>query len=575
MKAVIQIIRNFTAEPMQLWLRRELLQSGITVECEFGGISTAAVEIDALQVHGTGTVASGECNTVRLNVLALCLETSASDFGHGTWKADEICQHHLDMIGHAIQRSAAPIVINTVLPPLFASAGLGETPGVPTHAARIEALNQEIRALAASHAGKVVLVDWAALARQFGEQGTYDYRFWFSSAAPFAQPFLARYAAAIAAVVRAISGRARKLLVLDCDQTIWGGILGEVGIDGICLSSDTLPGAYFHAFHRTILDLAARGVILALCSKNEEADVLEVLDRHPHCLIKRQHVAAWRIGWQSKDRSIVEICEELKVSLDSAVFVDDSPLECQMVAASLPEVRVLQTPKRPEDIVTFLQRNYLFDTLLVTNDDTARTASYQDNKAREGLRRELADLSDYRKRLETRIRVGQAAKSDLTRVAQLVQRTNQFNLTTRRHTLFELRTLHEDADAFIAICDVSDRFGDLGITGVAIARRLDPTTAALDSLMISCRALGRDVEHAFSIWLVRTLADQWGVTTFLAEYIRSPRNEPAAGFLDQIGFLREPESTEQHVRYHLHCDTAASSRFEPPEYISIEEIPDE
>lgn len=534
MRAEIKFTRNFTAEPLELWLRRDLRSADIELQCDFGAFSGAAEEILSLETRPALAQDEERVASIQIHILALCLETTSQDFGHAGWAVDEACEHHLSMLRAAVSLSAVPLVVNTVLPPLFDHKGLGGSDAAG-HAATIEALNQEIRKLATEHPGRVVVVDWTSIAREVGERGTYDYRFWFANGTPFAGPFLSRYAAAIATVVRALAGKSKKLLILDCDETLWGGIVGEAGLEGIKLSPDTLPGAYYLAFQRSILDLAARGVILALSSKNNEPDVLEVLDKHPHCLLKREHFAAWRISWEEKAEGIVGICDELNIGLDSAVFIDDSPRECQLISDALPSIDVLQVPNRREELVRLLQRCSLFDTLVVTAEDLERTKSYRDNRGRRGLLGAVSDLSEYKRKLGTRVMARRAHRADLPRVTQLVQRTNQFNLTTRRHDPAHLEAMLLDQDVWMAVAEVSDQFGDLGVVGVAIAHR-DLETARVDTMLMSCRALGRDGELAFAVWFLRKIFDEWRPQRILGEYIPSTKNLQVADFWKRLGF---------------------------------------
>jgi FkbH-like protein len=560
-KFVVEFIRNFTIESVELYLRRELSSSSISPEISFGGFSTAADEIVSLSQRTTSR---------ELLVLALGLELTASDFGHASWKAEACCDSHLSLVQGAVEANPGPMVINTVLPPLFGHSGLSGRQGYVSHAALVEELNLEIRKLADRRPGKAILVDWTAFARELGERRTYDYRFWFANGAPFAGAFLSRYASAIATVVRALAGKSKKLLILDCDETLWGGIVGEVGLEGIQLSPDTLPGAYYLAFQRSILDLAARGVILALCSKNNEPDVLDVLDNHQHCLLKREHFAAWRIGWEEKAEGIVGICDELNVGLDSAVFIDDSPRECQLISDALPSVDVLQVPNQRGDLVRLLQRCRLFDTLVVTTEDSDRTQSYRDNRKRKALLGAVSDLSEYKRKLSTRVVARCAHRADLARVTQLVQRTNQFNLTTRRHDPTHLEAMLLDEDVWMAVAEVSDQFGDLGVVGVAIAHR-DLEAVRVDTMLMSCRALGRDAELVFAVWFLRKLFDEWHPERILAEYIPSPKNQQVSDFWKRLGFRNADMGGGSSTWYELNVLSSNLKGQIVPDYIQLVE----
>lgn len=564
----IRFIRNFTLEPIEFWLKRELSQSNIEVDCQFGGFANAADEINYL----SQTDAQKSADLV---VLALGMEMTAKDFGHTSWAAEAACQRHMMLVRAAIEKSASPLVINTILSPLFSSTGLAVISGVQSHSDRIDSLNKEIKNLAAQHPGKVVLIDWGSLARELGERKTYDYRFWYSSGSPFAASFLMRFAAGLASVIRALTGKIRKCLILDCDNTLWGGIVGEDGRDGIQLSADTVPGAYFQAFQRSILDLFGRGIIIALCSKNNEVDVFDILDNHADCVIHREHLAAWRINWNDKVQSIAEIATELNISRDALVFIDDSPHECELVRSIFPEILVLQTPVQYEDLVHFIDRQYLFDTLVVTEEDVRRTQSYQQNRARETLFSTVADLSDYKRKLGTHLTIRNACPADIARVTQLLQRTNQFNLTTRRHDQAEVTRLIADPDTLVIGAELVDRFGDLGLIGVAIVKR-NGADALIDTMLMSCRALGRDAELAFASAIFNIINQQWHSKQVFAEYIPSTKNGLAADFWKQVGLVPVDcnAKPDMAVLYGLPVEMATLACQNKQAYITIKDLTD-
>ena len=531
----VRFIRNFTLEPIHYWIERDLRASGLQIQCEFGDYAGAANEIEALPDEDA------------LVVLALGLEMGSTAFGHFDWDAEAGCARHLAMVRSAVARGGA-LVINTVLPPLhdaFGGANHGTRPAADEF---IDELNVELRRLAASNPTRVTLCDWGRIARQLGAAATYDQRFWRTSAAPFSGRFLAQYARTIAGTLRVRSGKVKKCLVLDCDNTLWGGIVGEDGIDGIQLSEDTLPGAYFREFQRSVLDLQKRGVLLALASKNNEADVLEVLDQHPDCLIKRAHLAAWRVGWNDKATSIAALAAELDIGMDAMVFVDDSQVECELVAQALPEVTVLRVPESPVDLVGFLERERPFESITITEADGDRTLSYQQNRARRLAADEISDPGVLKRSLQTRLVVRPARAADTARIAQLLQRTNQFNLTTRRHSAEALQSFLASPDSRVLCAELSDRFGDLGLIGVCIVHR-EGGAAVIDSLLMSCRALGRDAEFAFVAGVMDLLDSTWDGASLKADYVPSARNSQTADFWDRVGLERTGSFGDGAVSY--------------------------
>ncbi|MBS0462415.1 MAG: HAD-IIIC family phosphatase, partial [Proteobacteria bacterium] len=395
-----------------------------------------------------------------------------------------------------------------------------------------------------------------------------DRRFWFSSGAPFGRRFLASYARDIAAPLRIAAGKVRKCLVLDCDNTLWGGVVGEEGMDGIQLSEDTLPGAYYHAFQRAVLDLHARGVAIALASKNNEADVMEVLDRHPDTAIRREHLSAWRINWEEKPVSLAAIAAELNLGLDALVFIDDNPMECELVTKALPQVQVLQVPPASEELVTWMQRNDPFAALAVTTADRERNASYRQNRQRDAFSAEVGDLTAYKRQIGAELRVRGVGEADVARVAQLLQRSNQFNLTTRRYGLDEVRAILVDKEAMVLCAELKDRFGDLGLIGVAIIRRGNDR-ARIDSLLMSCRALGRDAELAFAAALYGKIATTWKSRWIEAEFVASAKNAMVADFWVRAGLLRSNTDPEGDVVV-FHADADAQKLHEVlPDYVKL------
>lgn len=529
----VRFIRNFTIEPIELLLKRDLLADQIIADCTYGGFATSAEEVLRLGDAGDD-----------LLVLALGLELSSPDFGHVGWDVKAACDQILLVAREAVERFRGLIVLNTVLAPLHGMP-LGVAADPPQSAeSLVDALNVQLRELVQTDPTRIALADWTRYARQLGDRDTYDRRFWLSSGAPFRARFLALYAKDIAAVLRISVGRVRKCLVLDCDNTLWGGVVGEDGINGIRLSDSELPGAYFRNFQKSILDLHARGVAIALASKNNEADVLDVLQRHPHMLVRREHLSAWRVNWDDKPVSLMAIAAELNLGLDSLVFVDDSSFECEMVGKALPQVRVLQAPASGEELVSLLERHDPFEAMTVTAADRARNATYLENRQRAEFSVAVGDLAEFKRRINAKLRVRRACEIDQPRILQLLQRTNQFNLTTRRHTSEQLREMLADSGTMILCAELRDRFGDLGLVGVAIARRRGEC-AIIDSLLMSCRALGRDAELAFAAALIASIRNAWHPRWIEAEYVPSEKNAMVADFWTRTGFARTTDDASQ------------------------------
>lgn len=326
----------------------------------------------------------------------------------------------------------------------------------------------------------------------------------------------------------------KKCLVLDLDNTLWGGILGEDGIDGIQLGGD-YPGKAFSYWQRSLLELAHNGVILAICSKNNEADVIETWEKNPAMVLKREHFSAIRINWTDKATNMRELANELNIGLDSMVFLDDNPGERELIKQLLPEVSVPDFPDKPYQLMPFfksLVENY-FRIYMVTNEDRAKTEQYRANAQRNAEQARFIDLESYLYSLDIQLEIRPADEHNLPRIAQMTQKTNQFNLTTRRYAQADVQHLL-DLGWHIYCMSVSDRFGDSGITGTIFLEPVEETTVKIDTLLLSCRILGKGIEEAF-VKTVFNLLRLDGYRMINADYLPTAKNGQTADFYDRMG----------------------------------------
>ncbi len=298
-------------------------------------------------------------------------------------------------------------------------------------------------------------------------------------------------------------------------------------MDGILLS-----GA-FEDLHRELRDLRSRGILLAITSKNEEADVLTVLREHPDCLLKEADFAACRINWIDKATNIEEIAAELNLGLEHFVFIDDNPVECEWVRSRLPEVRVFQYPAQL-GIDGTIEGLRLFDSLVVTDEDRTRTELYIADRDRKAAASDALSPEDYLRSLKNVVVIDRPRNHQLARVAQLMQKTNQFNLTTRRHDRAALEAMLENPDVGIFCMELNDRFGSSGLIGVGIVK-CSGDVAIVDTLLMSCRVLGRNVESVLVSQLAAFAASR-GAHELQGEYIRSVRNGQVSDLYTRLGF---------------------------------------
>lgn len=547
----IAILRNHTIEPMVPLLKAEAAQVGLAVAVTLGGYDTVRQDVldTASHLHATPP---------DLVVLSLMLEYLAPASGGAHWDSSEARAFVRGTLADLVARTHATILVTTFVAPLHHENPFGAARRADHRVSRVEELNDDIRQIARDHPRRLFVVDSACIVQRLGEAKAFDYRFGYMYRAPLAKDFLHAVAREIVTVGRLLRGRIKKCLVLDCDNTLWGGVIGEDGLDGIALDPQEFPGRCYHDFQRAVLNLAAGGVVLALCSKNEEADVLAVLDRHPHCLLKPSDFGAWRINWRDKADNLRELAIELNLGLDAFVFVDDSEWECDLVRSQLPLVTVLQAPARPYDLPALLYRSGWFTSLGTSSEDARRTEMYREAQVRTEARQTFTDYRAYLSSLGLRATIAPASKATLPRVAQLVAKTNQFNLTTRRHSEEQLETFADRPDWSVFTLAAADKFGDLGLVGVLIAQRVDDT-ARVDSLLLSCRALGRELEMAFVDRCFDTLERRWSIAEWTAEYRPTAKNAQVARFWNRFGF--DPTPTEDGVvAYRL----PTARRIKPP-----------
>lgn len=397
----------------------------------------------------------------------------------------------------------------------------------------IDSFNATARTLAHAHS-HVKVVDFSEFTKRYTSQQLIDWKYYFISQSLLNPKIAKDFKVWRHRIEEELALCRKKCLVLDLDNTLWGGILGEDGAEGVKIGGD-YPGNAFLYWQQGLVELSKCGVILALCSKNNEADVQELWDANPFMALKREHISAHRINWQSKDQNIRELAEELNIGLDSMVFVDDNPTERELVKQTLPMVAVPDFPAKPYELVDFFQslvRDY-FRIYELTHDDVDKVNQYKANAQRNAEQKRFAQYDHYLRSLDIEIRVEEANDFNFARIAQLTQKTNQFNLTTHRYTEARLREM-QAAGSQIWCMSVSDRFGSYGISGVMIVNPIDATVAEVDTLLLSCRVLGKGIEHAFVCHMLQMLAKK-GYQSLTASYLPTAKNAQVKDFWQVVG----------------------------------------
>jgi FkbH-like protein len=460
------------------------------------------------------------------------------------------------------ERFAAAVVQFTFeIPEVDPFGGLSAM--VPGGRARVlQRLN--LRMTESARTANVPLFDMNETAALFGKQRFDDEAMWiaakqYPSAA--AMPFLAKR---LAALVRAVCGLTSKCVVLDLDNTLWGGIIGEDGLNGIRLGGDA-EGEAYTAFHRYLLGLRDRGIPLAVCSKNNEADALSVFREHPETVLREPDFAVFLANWDPKPDNLRRIAQMLNIGIDSLVFVDDSPVERNFIRKELPDVEVPELPDDPARYAEALHRTLLFEAVALTEEDRHRADSYRQNAERASFAAASTDVEDYLASLRMRVELRPFDDANLPRIVQLINKTNQFNLTTKRTTAPEVERWMRDPQCYTQYMRLEDRFGDSGLTGVLVAFH-EGDVLRIDTWLMSCRVLGRRIEQAM-LASVGTHARATGVRAIVGEYIPTAKNEQVRTLYRKLGFETLREGPDGGM-YELRLDRVSVS---PPPPFEVDD----
>jgi FkbH-like protein len=376
-----------------------------------------------------------------------------------------------------------------------------------------------------------------------------DERFFHHAKLPCAPEFLVDYAHSAASLVLAQLGFAKKCLVLDLDNTIWGGVVGDDGIGGIHLGHGDDEGEAYVSFQRYVKGLKSRGVILAVCSKNEDRVAREVFERHPEMVLRMDDISCFAANWTDKASNLQTISQQLNIGLNSLVFVDDNPTERSIVRQLLPEVAVPELPADVAGYIRALERHRFFQVVSVNAEDFRRTGMYHANVAREQSESSACSLEAFLQSLKMRATIGPANATTLERTAQLIRRSNQFNLTTRRYSAAQVQAMAEDPGWITRTISMADRFGDNGLICALLAKILDDVLL-IDSWLMSCRVLKRGVEDFLLANLVKT-ARSAGLRAIRGEYIPTPKNDLVRQHYPRLGFTPVGEEPDGRTQWEL------------------------
>ena len=389
----------------------------------------------------------------------------------------------------------------------------------------------------------IVKTDWVIA--KVGLAVAADFRQFQSTKALYSIEFLKTYADYVVPAFLAVTGKQRKILVLDCDNTLWGGVLGEDGDSQIQMNSSTRCGRIFREVQQILQGFHKRGILLALCSKNNAVDVNRILTLHPDMVLRDSDFVNKKINWQDKASNLRQMSEELNVGLDSFVFVDDSSFEIGLVQDELPQVKSIRVPETLSDYPSALRRMVRdFFVFSYTSEDLHKTEMYRQEQVRVETKARFESLDDYLISLGLVVRVAWNEAISVERVSQLTLKTNQFNLTTRRYAEADIARMLSDEHFIVTSFAVSDRYGDYGTTGLAIIKLMpDGVSACIDTILMSCRVIGRKVELAFFDFLVVKL-QAMGFEKLYAEYFKTQKNDQVSLYYDTLSFYKIQECSD-------------------------------
>lgn len=459
-------------------------------------------------------------------------------------------EHCVKLVQDAV--SATVLVANFAVPDIAGLSDVydgGRSNGV---ANIVNSANADLSARLADRPGAYVW-DYAGLVKARGASSWTDSRLWHLARQPIAAPNLPHAAAHLARTVAGTIFPRIKCLVLDLDNTLWGGVAGEDGLGGIQISDD-YPGNVFKAFQHAVLGLKDRGVLLAISSKNDEDLVRKIFDRHPDLILRWQDFSSTQINWNPKSDGIKSIAADLNIGVDAIAFFDDNPVEREEVRQNASGVSVIDVPKSPLGYVDALFEAGSFDAPQLSQEDSKRAVYYQNESRRQAARQDAGTMEEFLASLDMEVTLGSVGPETLARVVQLIGKTNQFNLTTRRHSQSDVQRMADDGSVDVRWYRLNDKYGDSGIIGVVVIR-YDGAEASLDTFLMSCRAMNREVENAMLADAVRCALDR-DCTSLVGEYIATDRNAVVRDFYRRSGF--SPEVGNGDGKFRL--DLAAGGR---------------
>jgi len=430
------------------------------------------------------------------------------------------------------------LIITNFNIPSYSPNGITETKSDFGFHEMIEELNRSLRNISKTHSS-VYIYDFNHFVSKYGEKNIFDYRQFHVGDIQIALNFIPSFAYELMSYIKPITGTNKKCIVLDLDNTLWGGIIGEDDFDGIELGHSS-NGKAFVDFQKELLSLWNHGIILAINSKNNFDDAMKVINEHPNMILRKKNFASIQINWDDKAQNLKQIAEEINIGLNSIAFFDDDKINRERIKQEFPEVLTIEVPDDPSQFSLILKNLNDFNVLQRTDEDIKRGQMYAQQRERKELEKSISNLDDFLEQLDIKVKMKNSNEFLIPRISQLTLKTNQFNLTTRRYQEEEIRNFTNDHKFIVGCAQVLDKFGDNGITGVYIINKQDKIWS-IDTFLLSCRIMGRGVENGI---LSQILIDAKhnGVEEIRANFIPTQKNKPAENFLPDFGFQKEGDN---------------------------------
>jgi len=558
----IALLSSFTINGVKETLHIKCLQAGITPEFYVGNYNQYSQEI--LNTDSGLYKFNPDLAIIFIDIMSVLGEQYFLPYKifdrHGKEWIEGKLKEVLSLIGKIKENSSAKILLHNFEIPLYSPLGILENKQKLGFIESIEALNIGLRS-AAKNDSRAFIFDYNSFCSRIGKQNIMDYKMYYLGDIKINLQYIPALCDEYVAYIKPLVSITRKCIVLDLDNTLWGGIIGEDGLEGIKLGP-TPKGRPFWEFQKYLLSLFNRGVILAVNSKNNFDDVSEVFKRHPYMVLKEKNFAAMQINWNDKISNMKAIAEELDIGMDSLVFIDDDKLNRDMIRKALPEVLVVDFPEDPSLYLTTLMKISDFNTLQITEEDKKRGKMYAEQRGRKEFQTTATDIEEYLKGMETVVTIEKANSFNIPRISQLTQKTNQFNMTTRRYLEEDIEKFSKGNGFIVVSVKVEDKFGDNGITGAAIVEK-GTDKWRIDDFLLSCRVIGRKVEETLLAYILNE-AKKGKAKILVGEFISTKKNAPARGFYKNNGFnLAKKENNNEEWEYDV------EKGYTPPSFIRV------